>query len=183
VRANGKRMDASHRELPELADVVDVQDQAVRSFEDFYRDEHAGVFGSLVLLTRNRADAEELMQEAFLRVWERWDDLHDLDDPTGYLYRTAMNAAFSRRRRAKVAARKLLRPDPPPDPLEELEHRDAIDHALDHLTQRQRAAVVLCDLLGFASGEAADAMRIAPSTIRVLLARGRETMRRELRSL
>jgi RNA polymerase sigma-70 factor (ECF subfamily) len=150
------------------------------SFEDFFELEHSGLLGSLVLLTRNRADAEELMQEAFLRVWERWDMVQGLEDPTGYLYRTAMNAAFSRRRRAALATRKAARSIFSMDPFENVEVRDEIDRALDRLTPRQRSALVLTDLLGFPPSEVAATMRIKPSTARVLLARGREVMRREL---
>ena len=150
------------------------------SFEDFFEVEHSGLFGSLVLLTRNRGDAEELMQEAFLRIWERWDMVQGLENPTGYLYRTAMNAAFSRGRRAVLAARKTARRVLGADPLEEVEVRDQIDRILTKLTPRQRAALVLNDLLGFPPAEVAATMRIKPSTARVLLARAREVMRREL---
>jgi RNA polymerase sigma-70 factor (ECF subfamily) len=152
------------------------------SFEDFFEIEHSSLLGSLVLLTRNRADAEELMQEAFLKVWERWHIVQGLEDPTGYLYRTAMNAAFSRRRRAALVAKNAARRVVGVDPFENVEMRDAIDRALDTLTPRERAAVVLTDLLGFPPSEVASTMRIKPSTARVLLARGRETLRRELRA-
>ncbi|HEX8100306.1 MAG TPA: RNA polymerase sigma factor [Actinomycetota bacterium] len=150
------------------------------SFEDFFEMEHSGLFGSLVLLTRNRAEAEEVMQEAFLKVWERWDVVQGLGNPTGYLYRTAMNTAFSRRRRAAVAAKRAVRAVLRVDPFEEVQNRDEIDRALVKLTPRQRAALVMTDLLGFPPHEVATAMKIKPSTTRVLLARAREVMRQEM---
>jgi RNA polymerase sigma-70 factor, ECF subfamily len=150
------------------------------SFEDFFEIEHSGLFGSLVLLTRNRGEAEELMQEAFLKVWERWDLVQGLDNATGYLYRTAMNAAFSRRRRAALATRKAVRTVFGANPFEKVELQDQIDRALVKLTPRQRAALVLTDLLGFPPREVAATMKIKPSTTRVLLARAREVMRQEL---
>jgi RNA polymerase sigma-70 factor (ECF subfamily) len=151
------------------------------SFEDFFEMEHSGLFGSLVLLTRNRGEAEELMQEAFLKVWERWNWVQGLENPTGYLYRTAMNAAFSRRRRAALAAKKTVRTALGADPFVGVEVRDQIDRALVKLTPRQRAALVLTDLLGFPPQEVAATMKIKPSTTRVLLARAREVMRQELK--
>jgi RNA polymerase sigma-70 factor (ECF subfamily) len=150
------------------------------SFEDFFEVEHSALLGSLVLLTRNRAEAEELMQEAFLKLWERWDLVQGLDDPTGYLFRTAMNAAFSRRRRTALATRKAARRVLGMDPFEHVDVRDEIDRALNKLTPRQRAALVLTDLLGFPPSEVATTMKIKPSTARVLLARAREVMRQEL---
>jgi DNA-directed RNA polymerase specialized sigma24 family protein len=62
-----------------------------RTFEAFYEAEARTLFRRLWLVTGNRAEAEELMQDAFLSVWERWDRVVGMDDPLGYLYRTAMN--------------------------------------------------------------------------------------------
>jgi hypothetical protein len=59
------------------------------SFEDFFEVEHENLYGALYLLTGNRSDAEDLMQLAFLKVWERWGEVQEMDNPTGYLYRTA----------------------------------------------------------------------------------------------
>lgn len=56
-------------------------------------------------MTGNRQEAEEIMQDAFVAIWERWDRVGPMDDPTGYLYRTAMNRHRSGRRRAARAAR------------------------------------------------------------------------------
>ena len=42
-------------------------------FAAFFADEHGGLLKLLYFVTGNRADAAELMQEAFLKVWERWD--------------------------------------------------------------------------------------------------------------
>ena len=83
-----KRMAASDAALGELA--------ASRAFEAFYEAEARTLFRRLWLVTGNRAEAEELMQDAFLKVWERWDRVGGLDDPVGYLYRTALNRYRSR---------------------------------------------------------------------------------------
>src|SRR5436189_41522 len=85
------------------------------SFEEFFSAEHRGLYGALVLVTRSSHEAEEVMQDAFLRVWERWDRVAALDDPVGYLYRTAMNLFRSRRRRVLVALRRTVKPREPDD--------------------------------------------------------------------
>ena len=51
-------------------------------------------------MTGNRAEAEEIMQDAFLKLWERWDRVREIDDQTGYLYRTPMNVFRRRYQRA-----------------------------------------------------------------------------------
>ena len=38
------------------------------------------------MITGSRAEAEELAQDAFLKVWERWDRVADMDEPIGYLW-------------------------------------------------------------------------------------------------
>ena len=54
-------------------------------FEGFFAEHRIGLFGALWLVTRDRHEAEELTQDAFVKVWERWDRVRELDDPAGYL--------------------------------------------------------------------------------------------------
>src|SRR6266508_1739414 len=77
-------------------------------FESFYEGERHRLFGALCLITGDRYEAEELAQDAFIAVWERWDRVRAMDSPTGYLYRTAMNAFRKRRRRAALALRRVV---------------------------------------------------------------------------
>jgi RNA polymerase sigma factor (sigma-70 family) len=146
------------------------------SFEVFYEAEHDGLFGALHLITRNSHEAEELMHDAFLKVWERWERVREMDSPTGYLYRTAMNAFRGRYRRAAMS-RRLLGWAYKRDPLEEVESRDELDRALAALTVRQRAAVILTELLDFTSEEAGRLLGVRPGTVRVLAQHARDTLR------
>ena len=149
-------------------------------FESFFLQHHLSLFRALWLMTRNRHEAEEVMQDAFVRVWERWPRVSAMPDPAGYLYRTAMNVFRSRARRAAVALRKAVRALPPDDQLAAVESREAVVRALAPHTPRQRAAVVLTDVLGLTSEQAGEALRIRPVTVRVLAARGRAALRREM---
>src|SRR2546426_410948 len=95
-------------------------------FEAFFLEHHEQLFRALWLVTRNRHEAEEVMQDAFVRLLERWPALQGAGDLEGYLYRTAMNVFRSRLRRAAVALRKAIRHLPVDDQLEEVEARDAV---------------------------------------------------------
>jgi RNA polymerase sigma-70 factor (ECF subfamily) len=153
---------------------------ARRGFEDFFAEHHLRLFRAVWLLTRNRHEAEEVMQDAFLRTWERWDRVSAMPEPVGYLYRTAMNLFRSRRRRAAVALRRVVHQIPPDDELGLVDERASLVRTLAVLTPRQRAAVVLLDVLDFDSEQAGAILGIRPVTVRVLAGRGRDTLRREL---
>jgi RNA polymerase sigma-70 factor (ECF subfamily) len=164
---------------PAATAVVGTSEEAAHSFEVFFEGNHGSLFRALWLVTRNRHEAEELMQDAFLKLWERWDMVASLNDPVGYLYRTAMNLFRSRRRRAAVAVRRAVGLLPPDDQLAAVEERETVIRALAPLTRRQRAAIVLTDLLGLTSEEAGELLGIKAATVRVLHARGRAALAKE----
>jgi RNA polymerase sigma factor (sigma-70 family) len=157
-----------------------VPDPEASDFEAFFLREHTALFRALWLMTRNRHEAEEVMQDAFLRLWERWSRVRAVPDPTGYLYRTAMNVYRSRLRRAAVALRKSAGWMPPDDQLELVESRDVVVRAMASLSPRQRAAVVLIDVLGLPSEQAGAALGVKAVTARVQAARGREALRKAM---
>ena len=150
------------------------------SFEGFFAEQHADLFAALWLITRDRQEAEEILQEAFLRLWERWERVAGLENPEGYLYRTAMNVFRSRVRRAALALRRTIRPTTADDAFDAIERREVMVQALGSLTPRERSAVVLTNIVGLSSKEAAHALHIRPATVRVLAARGRERMQKEV---
>ena len=147
------------------------------SFQRFVEAESATFHGALRLLTRDRTDAEDLMQDAFLKVWERWEHVQALEDPSGYLYRTAMNLYRKRLRRAAVALRHAIRPQVPRDDLDEVESRDVVLRTLAALTPRQRMSIVLTDLLGYSSEDAGRLMGVKATTVRVLASQARAALR------
>ena len=147
------------------------------SFEIFFAAEAPKLFRRLCVVTGNAAEAEEIMQDAFLALWERWDRMDELQDPTGYLYRTAMNVFRKRIRRASLALRRALSPAPDPVPFEEVDERQDVVAALAELSPRQRAALVLTDVMDYTSEEAGRALGVTAGTVRGLASRARENLR------
>jgi RNA polymerase sigma factor (sigma-70 family) len=162
----------SHTDAPEPERSAD--------FEAFFADHHGPLFRALVLLIRDRHEAEEVMQDAFLALWERWEHVASGPDPVAYLYRTALNAWRSRRRRAAVALRRAVHQIPNDDEMAAVDQRDAVVRALALLPARQRAAVVLMDVLDFSSVRAGEVLGISAVTVRVLAARARATLAKEM---
>ena len=147
------------------------------TFDVFFDQEKGRLFRALCLVTRNRFEAEELTQDAFLAMFERWDRVGTLDDPAAYLYRTAMNAFRSRHRRAMLAAKRTIGLMASDDRIAEIDADDVVVRALAPLSARQRAAVVLTDLLGYSSEEAGRMLGIRASTVRTHADRAHRDLR------
>jgi len=147
------------------------------SFEAFFHDEARTLFRRLCAVTGNSSEAEEIMQDAFLALWERWDRISGMDDPTGYLYRTAMNVFRKRTRRAALAIRRTIASAPDPTPFSEIDAQQDLLIALAELSPRQRAALVLTEVLDYSSEEAGRVLGVTAGTVRGLASRAREALR------
>lgn len=142
--------------------------------------ERRQLFRALYLIIGSTHDAEELTQDAFLRVWERWERVRRMDSPTGYLYRTGINAFRSRHRRLMRWAKESILPSSVDDPFEAADVRDSVVRALRGLAPRQRAALVLADLLDYDSEEAGRLLGVKPGTVRNLAAQARAVLRQAM---
>jgi RNA polymerase sigma-70 factor (ECF subfamily) len=147
------------------------------SFEELFLDVHDRLYRALYFVTGSSADAEELMQDAFLKLWERWDRLDSIEDPVAYLFRVALNGFRMRARRARTAAGKVLPVVGSRDPFEDVNVREDVRRMLRAVTPRQRTAIVLTDIFGYSSDQAARIMGIRPTTVRVLASQGRTALR------
>jgi len=132
-------------------------------------------------------EAEDLAQEAFLRVWSRRDTLDASRCLRSYLYQTARNLAINRARdlalHRRLEARELSRPLPAATPervLEVEELRVLVQHALDALPARRREAFILAHLQNLSHIEIAQVMGIAPQTVANQISVALSTLRRNL---
>jgi DNA-directed RNA polymerase specialized sigma24 family protein len=134
-------MDESLRLVAESAQEEQVVAEPL-NFESFFEAEARTLFRRLCAVTGNSAEAEEIMQDAFLALWERWDRVGTMQDPTGYLYRTAMNVFRKRTRRAVLALRRALSRVAEPAAFAEIDEQQDVVVALSGLTPRQRAGAL-----------------------------------------
>ena len=89
-----------------LNDQEDETATPAATFEIFFAATNPRLFTALWLVTGDRYEAEEIAQDAFLQVLERWDRVGRLDNPESYLFRTAMNVFRNRYRRSALAVRR-----------------------------------------------------------------------------
>jgi RNA polymerase sigma-70 factor, ECF subfamily len=141
------------------------------------------VLGLAGRLLGNRADAEEVAQEVFLRVWRHAGEWR----PGGakfstWLHRVTFNLCHDRLRRRRETTLDAIG-DPPsgePPPGTELQRAAVtarVEAALAQLPDRQREAILLCHYQELGNIEAAEAMEISVSALESLLARGRRRLK------
>ena len=147
------------------------------SFDVLFLDQHDRLYRALYFITGSREDAEELMQDAFLKLWEHWDSIAEIDDPVAWLFRVSLNGFRMRARRAGVAARRVVPIPMLRDPYEDIELHEDIRRMLLGLPPRQRAALVLTEIFDYSSEQAASILGIRPTTVRVLASQGRAALR------
>lgn len=150
------------------------------TFEAFVTENQKRLFGAMCLVTGDSFEAEEIAQEAFLRVLERWDRVSAMESPGAYLFRVSMNVFRTRRRRAALALRRAVGVAPEPDVFAAVDDREAVLRGLAGVSADQRAALVVTALLGMSSEEASRALGIRPSTVRARASRARASLRQAI---
>jgi RNA polymerase sigma-70 factor (ECF subfamily) len=144
------------------------------------------IHGYLFRLTGSRADAEDLAQETFLRVWQKAGNYRaGRVKVTTWLHTIAHRLAVDGfRRKRELTATDIAEPiDPHADPAERQaasEQQRLLDQALGELPERQRAAILLCQVQGFSNAQAAEILGIKVRALESLLARARKTLRESL---
>ena len=136
------------------------------------------------LLTGDRHLAEDLVQDAFVRVSGRFVDMRAPEAFGGYLRRTIINLSHGHFRRLKVERtylqRERNRPTRGEEMLPDIEGRDELVAALARIPARQRAAVVLRYLEDLSEQQTADVMGCSVSAIKSLVNRAMSTLREQL---
>ena len=126
-------------------------------------------------LTGNLWEAEDLVQETLLRGFAALGQVHhEIENPRGYLLRTATNLWIDAQRRRSSEAHALGTAEAPPGPASpDAGTRDAGQRLLQRLPPQERAAVVLKDAFDMSLEEIADILRTSVGAVKAALHRGR----------
>jgi RNA polymerase sigma-70 factor (ECF subfamily) len=172
--------------------VVRARDGEVRAFERLL-DRHQGrVLRVLRLVGVGLDDREDVAQEVFIRVFRHLDGFRRGHSFTAWLYRVTVNAAHDHRTRSGRHARGEVRleavgdaADPRADAAAGArgrEAREALEAALQTLSERERVVFVLREVEGLSSAEVARSLRITAITVRRHLGLARRRLRRTLQA-
>ena len=153
---------------------------AVRRGRGLYATAYGRLVASLHAACGDRITAEEVAQEAFVRLLQRWPAVRHYEDPEGWTRRVAYRLLSNRQRDTATRAR-LLRAAGL-DRSSELREADPggravdVERALSRLTPDQRAVVVLHHMHQFSIEEVADHLKTRPGTVKSRLSRARAVL-------
>jgi RNA polymerase sigma-70 factor (ECF subfamily) len=145
-------------------------------FDEFYTAGFRRIVSQIYAMTGNLAEAEDSVQEAFARAWQRWDDVRRYGDPEAWIrtvaYRLSVSAwrkAVNRRAAHHRAAAAPELPGLSPDHL-------TLVSALRQISAEQRRAIVLYHLVGLTIAEIAKETGSPEGTVKSHLNRGRKAL-------
>jgi RNA polymerase sigma factor (sigma-70 family) len=152
-------------------------------FERVFRAHHGLVFRTAYRITGNAADAEDVSQTVFLRLFRREHD--ELENEESYLRRAAINAALDVLR-SRQSDRTVELTDLPAEPAHDYPHNDprelrlALGRALADLKQRPAEVFALRFLEGFTNPQIAQMLGISQVVVAVIVFRARQQLRKAL---
>jgi RNA polymerase sigma-70 factor, ECF subfamily len=156
---------------------------SAEDFDRLYRDTYSRLLGTLTGILRDRASAEDCVQEAYARAFRHWKDWQPNAPAEAWLHRIALNVAFGERKRQRLrevgeVVRRFGFPREQRDPAAS----DEIDlvAALRKLPPRQAAAIILRHLHGYTNREIGFALGIPERTVASRLAAAKLRLRAEL---
>jgi RNA polymerase sigma-70 factor (ECF subfamily) len=149
-------------------------DQA-QDLRDLYAGSYARLVGQVGAVCRDRDEAEEAVQEAFVRLMGSWSKVSRYDDPEAWVRKVALRQVSNHRRKALNGLKATLRHGPPPDVPEPTPVAVDAERALAALPEQQRAVIVL-HRLGLDADRIAEALGVPAGTVKSRLARARAAL-------
>jgi RNA polymerase sigma-70 factor (ECF subfamily) len=157
----------------------------VRAYRQLVDRHLRGIHAFAYRMLGSRAEAEEVAQETFLRLWQHAGRYVPQAKPSTWIYRIAHNLSIDRLRRRREGASNVAPDDLPGSErpsgvFHERQLAQAVELALAALPERQRAAIGLVHYQGLSNAEAAEVMGVGVRALESLLARARRQLRDEL---
>ncbi len=151
------------------------------SLSELYRVHSPGALRLAYLLTGDHEAAQDLVQDAFVRLFARYRNLRDPDHFEAYLRKTVVNMSKNHHRKRARERSYLERKGAQLSPTTSVAPRDAqLRDALIRLPERQRAAIALRYLEDLSEQQTADVMDTTVAAVKSLTQRGNATLRKHL---
>lgn len=160
--------------VPPTCAGADVRTEA--EFTDLYENHFSELAAQVCAYLGDATEAQDLVQEAFLRAWQRWDKVGGYEEPVAWVRRVAWNLATSRHRRNQVA-RKFLQKSSAPEaaPAASPDHV-ALVEALKLIPAKRRRAMVMHYMADMTISAIAEQTGAREGTVKSWLHRGRKEL-------
>ena len=145
-------------------------------FEAFYNASSRRLLGPVYAMVGDLAEAEDALQEAYARAWQRWDRVAGYEDPEAWVRTVAYRIAVSSWRRTVNRLRAHRRGAGPDEAPGATPDRLALIAALRAIPAEQRRTIVLHHLVGLSVEEIAAETGTPAGTVKSRLARGRRAL-------
>jgi len=174
VAAGHERDDPEDSLVPPTCAGADVRTEA--EFTGLYEKHFSELAAQVCAYLGDATEAQDLVQEAFLRAWQRWDKVGGYEEPVAWVRRVAWNLATSRHRRNQVA-RKFLQKSSAPElaPAASPDHV-ALVAALKLVPAKRRQALVMHYMADMTVAAIAEATGAKEGTVKSWLHRGRKEL-------
>jgi len=149
-------------------------------FDAFYATAFPRLTGQLYAFTGDHGEAQDVVQEAFVRAWDRRQHFLSDSAPEAWIRTVAMRLAVSRWRRARRWLELVRRTPPPESTPGPGPERTALVAALRELPQAQRMAIVLHHLCDLSVEQVASETGAPVGTVKARLFRGRAELAKRL---
>ena len=145
------------------------------NFADFYDEHHDSIARALAVTLGDSDLASDATSEAMTRAYRRWSKISKYDKPAAWVYRVGLNWSLSWRQRRRREQERPVSFGPGSERF--LPRDDSLDAALDALSINHRAVVVCRIHLDWSVEQTAEALAIAPGTVKSRLARALSQLR------
>jgi len=148
-----------------------------QDFDAFYAATHRRIVSHISVMTGSLSEAEDCVQEAFARAWQRWATIStEIDSPEAWVRAVAARLAVSSWRKAVNRLKAHRRENPSTETAGMNPDAIAVIAALRKISADQRLAIVLYHYAGRSIEEIATETGATPSTVKSRLVRGRKAL-------
>lgn len=157
------------------------------SFQAIVTHFHKGIFSFLVFKVNDRAVAEDLLQDTFIRLWESRKSLDENRSIKSYLFTIANNLALNHVRHQKIVWRfkqnssyEQALVETPFEKLTQMELEACIQKAIDKMSDKVRMVFLMCKVEGLSYKEIAERLGLSVATVESHMVKSLRMIREEL---
>jgi RNA polymerase sigma-70 factor (family 1) len=153
-------------------------------FNELFREHEHKLYAFVIKVLRSDAQAKDIVQEVFLKLWTIREQLHEIENMDAFLYRLTENkvydylrAAATREKTRQELWTRIQSAEPPADYLEAKEYHHLIQQAINQLPPQRKTIYLLSKHEGLKQQQIAEELRISPHTVRNQLAEAFRSIR------